>query len=63
MAKWNVEVKDVAVYFIEAATEEEAARQVHDWWVERNPTIVVTKINEKTEDYSSVFFIFVHFTY
>ena len=50
MAKWNVEVKDVAAYFIEAATEEEAALQAYNWWIERNPEITVTKINGETEE-------------
>ena len=44
MAKWNVEVKDVAAYFIEAATEEEAALQAYNWWVERNPETIVTEV-------------------
>ena len=50
MAKWNVEIKDVAVYFIEAATEEEAVLQACDWWIERNPTIIATRISGETEE-------------
>ena len=44
MAKWNVEIKDVAAYFVEAETAEEAALQAHEWWIERNPEITVTEI-------------------
>ena len=50
MTKWNVEIKDVAAYFVEAATKEEAVLQAYNWWIERNPTIVVTQINEETEE-------------
>lgn len=46
MAKWEIELCDLAIYEIEAESEDEALDVALEYWEQRSPRRKVTKMTE-----------------
>lgn len=46
MPKWSIDIRDEAIYFIEAETKEEAVEKALDFWIEREPDIYAEELEE-----------------
>lgn len=48
MKKWNIEISDSAYYpGVEANSADEALLKAWEWFVEREPRIILTPVNEE----------------